>query len=299
MMIHFLQNHEIDKAQWDRCIDDSPHSLIYAWSWYLDLVSPGWCGICNDDYSTVMPLPVKKKYGVHYIMQPLYCQQLGVFSKKSLTEADVEEFINAIPLKYKYISLNLNFGNHLIPGIKSQKLNNNYEIALDWQYGRIKENYTTNTRRNIQKSSRLEISFECSVQELIRLKSSNTGEGRKFIPPDLISRHITTVMERNAGFICGASQEGITIAAAFFLIDKRRIYYLIPVSDPLGKKLNAMQAILDAVIQKYAGTQVTLDFEGSNIAGIARFFKGFGAVNNPYPTIRINRLPFPLNLIRK
>jgi len=38
------------------------------------------------------------------------------------------------------------------------------------------------------------------------------------------------------------------------------------------------------VIQKYAGQGYTLDFEGSEIPGVATFFRKFGAKNSPYPS---------------
>ena len=34
------------------------------------------------------------------------------------------------------------------------------------------------------------------------------------------------------------------------------------------------------------------DFEGSNIEGVARFYKGFGAVKKIYSTIKVNKLPY-------
>ena len=44
---------------------------------------------------------------------------------------------------------------------------------------------------------------------------------------------------------------------------------------------------------------IVLDFEGSNIESIARFYKGFGAQEEIYPGIKLNNLPPILKLFRK
>jgi hypothetical protein len=268
-------------------------------SWYLDLVSPGWCGLEDDDYSAVMPLPIKKKYGIPYVIQPLYTQQLGVFSEKEVSPEKITEFIDAIPSQFKYIALNLNFANIIRTGNASSGMNSNFELALDLSYKFIEEGYTTNTRRNIQKAAGLNINFNGSVEELIRLKKENTAKNRKRIPSQKTMDFISAVMDHGSGFICSASANDKTCASVFFLHHQKRIYYLIPVSDSRGKEKKAMFAIIDIVIQKFAGSSMILDFEGSNIPGLARFFEGFGAVNHEYPVVKINRLPFPLNQFRK
>jgi len=40
--------------------------------------------------------------------------------------------------------------------------------------------------------------------------------------------------------------------------------------------------LFDSIIEEYAGQKKILDFEGSGIPGVARFFQSFGAVNEPY-----------------
>ena len=55
-MIKYLEHEEIDLKKWDATIDASPNGMVYAKSWYLDIVSPGWEGLVNEDYNAVFPL---------------------------------------------------------------------------------------------------------------------------------------------------------------------------------------------------------------------------------------------------
>ena len=107
-MIQYLEHSKIDKAQWDATIAQCGN--IYAYSWYLDVVHPGWEALVDDDYQTVMPLTGGKKFGVHYLFQPYFVQQLGVFSKQPLSPEKTEEFLNAIPKKYRFSEIRLNEG---------------------------------------------------------------------------------------------------------------------------------------------------------------------------------------------
>ena len=88
IVIRLYANSEIDKAKWDSCVVDSNNALIYAYSWYLDIVSPNWVALIKGDYKVVFPLPAKKKLGVSYISQPLFTQQLGLFSSEISNNVD-------------------------------------------------------------------------------------------------------------------------------------------------------------------------------------------------------------------
>ncbi|OIP03307.1 MAG: hypothetical protein AUJ97_04685 [Bacteroidetes bacterium CG2_30_32_10] len=61
MEIRYLKHKEIDKDKWDNCIEKAFNGIIYAYSWYLDIVSENWDALIEDDYKTVFPLTQKKK----------------------------------------------------------------------------------------------------------------------------------------------------------------------------------------------------------------------------------------------
>src|SRR5690554_8139686 len=79
-----LRHHEIDKKRWDEGIARSTHPLVYADSWYLDIMSPQWEAVVSDDYSILWPLTLNRKYKLPMLMQPMFTQQLGVFSSLPL-----------------------------------------------------------------------------------------------------------------------------------------------------------------------------------------------------------------------
>jgi hypothetical protein len=55
---------------------------------------------------------------------------------------------------------------------------------------------------------------------------------------------------------------------------------------------------MDNLIFQFANHQMELDFEGSEIEGIARFFKSFGSEKRNYYRLRKNNLPWILRLFK-
>jgi hypothetical protein len=112
-MIRFITNSMIDRMLWDDCISHAINGNLSAWSWYLDIVSPGWCALIEDNYESVFPLTVSSRAGFKYIMQPYFTQQLGLFYRSSSSDAKLAEFISSIPPEYKFIDINLNSSNRI------------------------------------------------------------------------------------------------------------------------------------------------------------------------------------------
>jgi len=87
------------------------------------------------------------------------------------------------------------------------------------------------------------------------------------------------------------------LASAIFLEAFGRSVYLLASSSDEGIAQKAMFLLIGQFIALNAGCKGrVLDFEGSNIEGVARFYKGFGAANRPYPFVVYNRLRFPVRL---
>ncbi len=289
-MIRYLKHKDINKKLWDSGINKAINGLTYAQSWYLDVVSPGWNALVEGDYNIVMPLPCKKKYFLNYIIQPRFTQQLGVFSEKPVTSDIILQFIKAIPDKYIWRDLNFNSYNECIQ-LKSFSQRINYELNLEHTYCDIFKNYNENTKRNIVKAKQngVKINSQISADEFLRYYSIHTSVNKEDIALEQLKQIVNISAENNAGLIIMAINiSNEIIAGAFFLKDPKRIIYLTSFSTDTGKELSGMFMIMDKIIGEYSGTPMVFDFEGSMIAGIERFFKGFGAGKSIYYRYRFS-----------
>ena len=66
-MIKYLKYEHIDKEKWDECIEQSFNGVIYAYSWFLDVVCEEWEALVEGDYERVFPINFRKKAGVNII----------------------------------------------------------------------------------------------------------------------------------------------------------------------------------------------------------------------------------------
>lgn len=70
-------------------------------------------------------------------------------------------------------------------------------------------------------------------------------------------------------------------------------------NHPNGKTLGASHTLIDAFIKDHSGQNLLLDFEGSDIHSLAHFYSSFGAREEKYSAIKLNRLPAPFKWFKK
>ncbi|MBI3501129.1 MAG: hypothetical protein HY063_04985 [Bacteroidetes bacterium] len=300
-MIRFLKHNEIDKIKWDECIEHSVNNLIYACSWYLDIVCPNWNCLIEDDYKSVMPLTARKKYGIEYLYPPYFAQQLGVFSTEKLSKEKVEEFLKEIPSQYKFMEMYLNTQNTFDPdsyrdsGFQIKK-NINIELDLNSSYEILRKNFSEDTKRNIKKSEKHKITFRKNIppQEIISIFRKNTGKKITNLTDKnykvLLNLINTCIKKGYAETRGGFTGENKLCAGIVWLIKNNRAIFLFSATNAEAKKNGGMFFLIDQFIQQHSGKEMTLDFEGSNLPGLARFYKGFGSKENVYLQIRKNNL---------
>lgn len=317
-MINYLNHKEIDKQKWDDCIYSSSNGRIYALSWYLDTVCKNWEALVEGDYKAVMPLTTGKKYGINYLFQPHFTQQLGIFSAEKITLSNVEKFLNAIPEKFRFAEFCINSENSeeiilYLPGEKkgqfsnySLKKNSNYELALKKDYNILLKKYSENTKRNIKKAIKSGItvsSGQANVPELIKLFRKNKGLEFSHLKNDyyqLLKSLLEVCRKKNLVKVLGAfSAEKKLVAGAVFIIHKGRAIFLFSATDQEAKEKGAMFLLVDKFISEHAETLDILDFEGSNDAGLARFYKSFGAKEYVYLQLKKNNLPKYIQWLKK
>ncbi len=287
MVIRHLTHQQIDFERWDRVISSSANGLIYAKSWYLNIVSPRWEALVSDNYEYIFPVPMKKKYKLPYIVQPLFTQQLGVFSASSIDKDIVKKFIQKISIFSYEINLNeYNFTDEfeVVP---------NYVLDLGFPYSGIYNEFSKNTIRNLDKALKAEM-------ELVSITAKQFAEFYCSSHNQYQSTDFETLrMLVNEGFkrdafrsIAVKDNQGAVIAAVVYSIYKQRLTFLIPVSSHAGKSKSAMFLIVNELIKKYSEDNYLLDFEGSSNEGVARFYRGFGAKNRPFNKIKNLRPAF-------
>jgi hypothetical protein len=305
-MIKVVGHNDLDTDRWDECIRQDSSGLFYGYSWYLDMLVPEWDALVYNDYEAVFPLIKSRKYGIDYLFRPYGTQQLGVFSKVYQSSEMIADFISAIPKNYRYIDTFLHVENPVnCLNPKWLKPNTNYVLSLERSYRKIYEGYSKQTLRNLKKAKKHKHSiFEYdSPDQLLNLFKANKGQEIETLSEANYSKILQimhVMLHKRRGYLWTIYDERNTIiAGAFFVEMGGRIVLLFSATNQTGKNRHAMTYLLDELFIARAGDKILFDFEGSNIKGLARFYAGFGAVEQTYYNVHINRLPAPLKWIKR
>jgi hypothetical protein len=293
----FLNHNEINQARWDAAVANDPTCLPYGFSWWLNAVCPGqWNGVVFDDYRAVMPLPKApfsfrrpwSSWARPQVQRPFFTQQVGPWGK--VHEGDVADLFAALPASFT--SFELPFTEHTlaeeIPEPYTPEFRTNYVLDLSPELEAIRSGYHKGLRRKLRKHG--PVSLQPAPPELI-LELYRKQIAKK---AGLKTKHFTcaralikAALQHKAGHcyqVKGADNE--TLATGFFPHHKGRIINLLPVSTPAGYRREGMAQLIDEVIKKHSGPGNLLDFEGSDVPGIAKFFGNFGPQKRPYLTVR-------------
>lgn len=288
MAIRFVEHANIDKNRWDKCILQSTNPLVYAESWYLDVVAPKWFALIKDDYEAVMPIYIKKKLGISYVCQPHFCQQLGVFSSTHVSSQLLRKFINKIP--WWIVKSDLQIYN-TFPEIELN-LRTNYILDLNRPLEILMANYDRQHRKNIKKaiSAPLEFNFSTEVIQILDIYKNAYGDKYYQFNDDkyiVLQQLYQEASKRNKVETYEVKFKNEIVGGGVFMISSNNTFHYIlgaPTSE--GRKMNAIYFLIHQFIEKHAHQPSKLDFEGSTISSVAYFYKNFGAENIPYSVIR-------------
>ncbi|NLA48912.1 MAG: hypothetical protein GX876_05550 [Bacteroidales bacterium] len=301
-MISYYRNSEIDRRQWDACVENSTGAKPYGFSWYLDIMSPGWDALIDGDYAAVFPVPASKKYGIKYVATPVFLQKLGAYSPAGSSGKTINEFIELMPDSYRLIDL-----------CTTRKIDDdsftvtrkaNYELDMDGSYEKLREGFSVHCRRNIARAEKEKIEIEMDIKppEIVKLFRENTGKrirGIRHGDYQRLSDLMGFCTNNNKGRILGVRDPAKRLICGIFTTEvKGRITMLFVANSQESRKKRIGYHIVNELIKESAGTGTILDFAGSSIPSIASFMESFGSKNIPFYRNYCNRLPWPVRLFR-
>lgn len=307
-MICLLTRSQLDAAAYDRCVAGSPDRIIYAFSWYLDAVSPDWQVLVLNEYEAVMPLPVRTRYGINGVVQPLFCHQLGVFSANEPTPPDrLKAFLTEAGRHFRYISsYQFHAANTaMLPRQPEFTGRTNHVLDLREPYETLRSRYSRGRRHHLKRPPQppewtLTDTTDIGPLFDLFLQYNTRGIGR--VDPTagpVLHRLTSALLERRCARIRVAQRNGRIEAGSLLVIDQRRIIHLFCAASPDGRRSNARMFILDELVREFAGQHRLLDFESPEAEPLARFNQEFGAVAEPYARWTRNQLPAAIQWLHR
>lgn len=302
-MIVYHKNNEIDREQWDNCIRNSPGAKPYAYSWYLDIMAPGWQALVDDEYDSVFPIPQFSRFGIQYIVTPVFLQQLGAFSPDKPVNTAVNEFFEFLPDAFRFTDLNI--GQKLeAPGYKLTE-HINYELDISRSYELLSGKFSELCHKNLKSAEKKRPDLVCDIspEELIDLYlNTSKNEFKNIRSRDIVRLRnlINFCVKNRKGRILGVRESRKRLVFAVFIVEVHgRKTILLAVNTSKGKERNLDYFVVNELIRNHSQSRTVLDYAGSYDTDMGRLMESFGSCAAPYYRVLRNRLIWPLRLLKQ
>ncbi len=310
LTIKLFQRQQIDDSLWNDFIDNSPQKILYAYTWYLDIVAPRWAALIAEDdqgWLAVLPIPLCRKFGFWVVQQPLFCQTLGVFFRDNEVDKSIsEQLVAQLLTEYRYISAysGIFFGASL-PIQRSHRLHFTQILDLRQNYQTLKKKYSTDRKNNLKKAQRhnWQVIESTDIEPIIVIfKANHAHKIEDGVSEDaycLLKKVFEKLVEKKAVKLLYTLKDNQIEAGAMFAIYAGRIIYIFNAATPTGRQYNARTLLIDSVLQQYAESVFIFDFESPMIDSISSFYASFGADKLYFEELKYNNLPFPFKQIQR
>jgi hypothetical protein len=291
-LIPLIHIREPDEASsyYDNCIGDSANGLIYALSWYLNIVCPDWEILVTEDHTAVMPLPVNRSFGRRVLSQPDFAWQLGIFSTGIPSAELIHHFMHSIPPAYRFKRLCLNKFN-IIPSGQARYLDS-AELDLIRPYTVIRSRYGPYMQRMLESARDNSLSYvgNTSVHDMLMFASRLDKFSRSRLNPRNISclRLIATkaIHYRQGQIGTAYDSHNNLCATVLFLVFKGRASILYAAASGEGLNSGGIEFIIDRFIEANAEENLVLCTDNSANRKLMDILKACGSGLSAFPCLK-------------
>jgi hypothetical protein len=296
--IRYIRGHELDRKRWDLVVRQDPNGNLFGSSAYLDMMTDGWDAIICGDYEALLPLPVRYRWGYQYVHTIPFCGPFAIYGPAA-SYININAMLDAIPLRFIRCDVNLWTAVPIRSDWEAQS-RTNYLLDLSSEYAVIRSRYSASSRNLLNRGlpEGFSIVKDHPIPDQLKMAVKFGGLGKmKVRDTDGFVRLCQKLCDTGeTSSLAIVSSDGRMLAGGIFLRSQHQIHYLSGWSSRLGRSMNAARFIIDHVIREYTGQSFILDFEGSDIPGVAQFFSSFGAVAHKYQFLRRDKLPMPVKV---
>ena len=282
MRFKILSSSEIDIAKWNERVYAQDSEIYNEYHYLSACTMDDWYGIVWGDYEKILPFYQKKKWGlIPYICMPPFCQK---FDTSSISMEMFQEVLNYFKTNYWIVDYQIN-NQYNIEGFEERK---NYIIEKS-ENENPSDLYSSQLIRILSKSKLVVESSDLGDSELDFLKKNDAF--RINVAKKHMKQFHNFIFNKNISRWQKAIKiddkiEGLLIAPSF----RNQAYLLFPFSSKKGKKAQGMSVLMDHILKDSQFQRI--NFEGSSIDSIARFYEQFGAKKEVYWSLNWEKYRF-------
>lgn len=289
--MQLIKQSEINREKWDALVINSPKATIYNQSLFLDALAENWMLLTNDDYSAGLPIPFTIRAGVKGIYTPNFCREFSFIGFANLSDSEITQSIQLLQNEFKFCSLNL--VENYFQGQVEQKV---------FQQLSSIQSLNSQAKRSCKKFEKsgliLEKTIVDTVLPIVSEELLAKVKSLRKIDLDRFEQMIYS-LPIDQLLVLGVKDENQWLGGLIFIHWKNKLHYIKGGAKELAKNDGAMFAMMNNMINYTVENQLELDFGGSNVEGVQRFNKSFGATDQQYLEWKWNHSPKWFLLLQK
>ncbi|MFV0305069.1 MAG: peptidoglycan bridge formation glycyltransferase FemA/FemB family protein, partial [Moheibacter sp.] len=220
---------------------------------------------------------------IKFVLQPIFCQQLGVFYKEEIPDELFKAFEKKLH-KYRVRAYSFNEENTERYSPKGES-KVNYVLDLNRPYEEIFQNYSQSRRKDIKKAERLGVTVvkAKNTNSYLSLFKNHYAYLIKTVSIPFLKKFSDVLQDKNKLIHYDVLNNKFEIIASQFFLDSRNRKICIGFTRNKEKENhNSSAFIKNYLIKKLVNMNFQLDFEGSINPNIARFMEGFSPEKKHY-----------------
>ncbi|GJG94618.1 GNAT family N-acetyltransferase [Cupriavidus pauculus] len=296
---------ETAQARYRQHCNTAANIPLFSQAWWLDATAgPGnWSATLVERGGQIvasMPYATRHMYGFNVIAQPALAKMHGPWlapmdGKPARVLGQQKELMDDLIAQLPRFD---HFQQHWAPNHtnwlpfcwKGFRQTTKYTYVLDdlSDQDALWNGLQPNIRAEIRKASSrhgLEVRDDLGIDEFIKLNKQvflRQGMAQPYTE-DYVRRLDAACAERGARrILIAVDKEGRRHSGVYLVWDGRVAYYLMGGSDPVLRTSGAASLCMWEAIRYASGVTRSFDFEGSMLEPVERFFRAFGARQQPY-----------------
>ena len=288
----FISSKDLNKQKWNELVSKND-GKIFSYSYYFDSNSKNWGAFVNEDYSKGLAVAYNKIFGVKIIYPPIFGKYFEFFG---LNSTEISELFLKIQSTFKIATF------HTIENIEADFK----KFKLQEKKFQIRDSsgkLNTLSKRMIRKAETngiviLETPYEeilpiINAELIFKLKNIENGVYEK------LEKLLHVLSEKKMLISKGIYENEKLVGGLCFCETKTEILYLTGVSEESARTNGGMYLCMNSLIEHSISENKIIDFGGSDIENIRRFYLSLGGIDVNYFSISWDFSPFWFKAIRK
>ena len=286
-----LEPSPTDWHHWQELVNESKHPSAFADSYFLKnhahpntktalvLLKKG------DKWAGGMPLFYRQRLLIKWLVQVPFIQRC-VWVGEPLSKQQKIDLTNR--LKRKFVKGVFNSEVDLL--IVDSERHNSFLVKTEsWR-----DQYSKDLSKNLRRANKKPVMIQSDISnlaEIIDLYREVYGRLNPHLKQEHYNKFRNVTNEaalKNKAMVLTVktTQENELLAGLVFWKGLRSYHYVMGAPTKSGRKSNALSVALDYMIQEVLRDNEILDFEGSSIPSVRRFYNAFGGSEEVFFTLR-------------